>query len=117
MKVIDPENIETKEVKDNPLFEGKVQAKFLVGKDIAKALGMGIITFDPGARNVFHTHTSEQILYVLEGEGIVATENEEVVVKPGMLVHIPEGEKHWHGATKKSSFTHISIAPPHKTDF
>ena len=117
MKVINPDSIETKEVQDNPLFEGEVKVKFLVGKDIAEELGMGIITFSPGARNVFHTHTSEQILYVTEGKGIVATEDEEVVVTPGMLVYIPAGEKHWHGAVKDSSFTHFSIAPPHKTEF
>lgn len=117
MKVINPDNIEIREVKDNPLFQGKVEAQFLVGKDVAKDLGMGIITFAPGARNVFHTHTSEQILYVLEGEGIVATEDEEVVLGPGMLAYIPAGEKHWHGATKDSSFKHISISPPHKTEF
>jgi quercetin dioxygenase-like cupin family protein len=40
-----------------------------------------------------------------------------VTVTPGMAVYIPAGEKHWHGATKKSSFSHLSIAPPHKTKF
>ena len=117
MNVIDPKKIESKEVKDNPLFVGKVTAKFFFGPDVAKDLGMGLITFAPGARNVFHTHTAGQILYVTEGEGVVATEKEQVTLKPGMAVYIPAGEKHWHGATKKSSFSHLSIAPPHKTDF
>ncbi len=117
MKVIDPGNIAAREIKNNPLFVGKVFARFLVGEETAKDIGMGVITFGPGARNVLHSHTSGQILYVTEGKGIVATEDEEVVVTPGTVVYIPAGEKHWHGATEDSSFSHISIAPPHKTEF
>jgi quercetin dioxygenase-like cupin family protein len=117
MKVINPAKIEAKEIKDNPLFIGKVTAKFFIGPDDAGDLGMGLITFAPGARNKLHTHTAGQILYATGGEGIVATEKEEISMTPGMAVYIPSGEKHWHGATKKSSFSHLSIAPPHKTDF
>lgn len=117
MKIINPASIEAKEVKNNPLFVGKVAAKFFIGPETAPDLGIGLITFSPGARNVFHTHTTGQILYVTEGEGIVATEKEEVTITPGMVVYIPAGEKHWHGATKKSSFAHLSVAPPHKTEF
>jgi quercetin dioxygenase-like cupin family protein len=117
MKVINPANIEYKEVKDNPLFVGKVFARFLIGEETARDIGMGLITFAPGARNILHTHTTGQILYATEGEGIVATEKEEVTLTPGMAVYIPAGERHWHGATANSSFSHISIAPPHKTEF
>ena len=117
MKVVNPADVEIKEVKDNPLFVGKVSAQFFFGPDVAKDLGMGEMTFAPGARSVFHTHTAGQIIYVTKGKGIVATEKEEVTVTPGMSIYIPAGEKHWHGATKNSSFSHLSIAPPHKTDF
>ena len=79
-------------------------------------LSLALITFSPGARNKFHTHTTEQVLYVTDGKGIIATENEETVITPGMLAYIPAGEKHWHGAIEDSSFSHISITPPHKTE-
>jgi len=69
------------------------------------------VNFSPGAVNVFHTHTSDQILYVTEGKGIVATENEEVTVTPGTIIFIPAGERHWHGATKETAFSHIFISP------
>ena len=32
------------------------------------------------------------------------------VIKPGDMVWIPPGDKHWHGATGTSSMTHIAIA-------
>ena len=118
MKVVKSNDVETKDLSGEPLFTGgMVQAKFLIGTETAKELGLAVIAFDAGAKNVFHTHTTEQILYVTEGKGIVATENEEIVVTPGMAIYFPAGEKHWHGATDESSFTHIAIAPPHKTEF
>ena len=115
MKIINPSDIESKENKNNPFFIGKVSAKFIITQNDAPDITLGLVTFAPGARNVFHTHTAGQILYALEGEGIVATEKEEFKLKPGMVAYIPAGEKHWHGAAKNSSFSHLSILPPSKT--
>ncbi|MFH1381389.1 MAG: cupin domain-containing protein [Chloroflexota bacterium] len=118
MKIIKGNDIQAREVTNEPLFTGgKVLSTPLIGPETSKEIGVGVVTFSPGARNVFHTHTTEQLLYVTAGKGIVATEKEEIVVTPGMLIHFPAGEKHWHGATKDSSFTHITIAPPHQTNF
>ncbi len=60
-----------------------------------------------GIRNKFHAHDAEQVLIVTEGRGIVATEDKESVVAVGDVVLIPAGEKHWHGATEDSEFSHI----------
>ncbi|MFC1990580.1 cupin domain-containing protein [Chloroflexota bacterium] len=99
------------------LFEGEV-TKQQLADDSVKEFRASLISFSKGARNVFHTHTNEQILYVTEGKGIVATEKEEQVVTPGTIIFIPAGESHWHGATKDSAFAHISITPPgQKTSF
>ena len=118
MQVIKVDTAQTRDLTNDSLMTGgAVQGIFLIGPDMAKELGFGIIKFAPGARTKFHTHTSEQILYCMEGKGIVATENEEVVVTAGTVVYFPVGENHWHGATKDSSFAHVTIAPPHKTNY
>jgi len=97
-------------------FVGDVKVRPLVNPSVgAEKLSMGLVKFPPGARTKFHTHTHEQVLYVIEGKGILATEKEENVVEPGTLVFVPIGENHWHGATKDSSFTHISITSPGET--
>jgi quercetin dioxygenase-like cupin family protein len=117
MKVIKIDDVEANETgEDNPLFTGgTVYAKFAINEKTAKDIHVGLITFSPGSRNVYHSHSSEQILYVTEGKGIVATEDEEVVVTPGTLIYFPPGEKHWHGATKDTSFAHIAIiGQPHE---
>ncbi|KPK22969.1 MAG: hypothetical protein AMJ70_04585 [Dehalococcoidia bacterium SG8_51_3] len=99
------------------MFEGKVYRLPLIDNQIAKEISVTMIKFDSGARNVFHTHTGEQVLYVTEGKGIVANEDEEYVVTQGTAIYIPPGERHWHGATEDSSFSHLSILRPGETKF
>ncbi|RJQ49009.1 MAG: cupin domain-containing protein [Desulfobacteraceae bacterium] len=70
---------------------------------------MSVINFGRGVRNKFHVHQSDQILIVTAGKGIVATEKEQRVVSTGDVILFPKGEKHWHGATEDSEFSHIYI--------
>jgi quercetin dioxygenase-like cupin family protein len=118
MKVINIKKVETKDLSKEPLFTGgKVTGQRLIGPDIDKSLDILLIQFAAGATNVFHTHNTAQILYATEGAGIVATEKEEIILKPGMIAYIPAGENHRHGATKDSAFTHLSVSLPHNTVF
>jgi len=92
----------------NPLFTGEeVSAQPLApeGGDF----NMSIVNFGMGVRNKFHTHESDQILIVTQGKGIVATEQEQREVSVGDIIVFPAGEKHWHGATNDSDFSHIYI--------
>lgn len=115
MKVIKVNDVE-KEEAASKLFEGKVYRQPLA--KMSKELRISMITFSPGARNVFHTHANEQVLYVTDGKGIVATEKEEHIVTPGTIIFIPAGERHWHGATKDAPFSHLSIiVAPGETSF
>jgi quercetin dioxygenase-like cupin family protein len=68
-----------------------------------------LVRFAAGARNKLHTHSTEQILVVTEGRGIIATKDQEHIVTPGMIAFISPGEQHWHGATSDSPFAHLSI--------
>lgn len=72
--------------------------------------GALLATFCPGSKLRFHTHSVEQILFVTDGKGIIATKDKEYVVTPGMIVFIPAGEEHWHGAAKDSIFTHLAFS-------
>jgi quercetin dioxygenase-like cupin family protein len=49
------------------------------------------------------------VLFVTSGKGIVATEQEQVEIQPGDIIHIPAGEKHWHGAAQDSEMSHLAI--------
>ena len=70
---------------------------------------MSVVNFGRGVRNKFHVHESDQILIVTAGSGFVATEQEQRMVSVGDIILLPAGEKHWHGATEDSDFSHIYI--------
>ncbi|MFN8525659.1 MAG: cupin domain-containing protein [Chloroflexota bacterium] len=74
-----------------------------------QSVNFGIVSFSAGSRNKFHSHTSDQILIVTEGTGVVATEKEEATVNAGDVILIPAGENHWHGAPGSTPMTHITI--------
>jgi len=80
------------------------------GSDPAR-VGGAIVTFEPGARTAWHTHPLGQTLIVTFGCGWVQREGgPKEEIRPGDVVWIPAGEKHWHGATITSGMTHIAIA-------
>ena len=75
----------------------------------ARAFGASV-TFEPGARTAWHTHPLGQILIVTAGCGRVQRwggASEEI--RPGDVVWIPPGEKHWHGAAATTAMTHVAI--------
>lgn len=115
MKVVKTSDIKAQE-STSQIFRGKVSIQGIIGES-GDELRVAVVNFSPSAVNVFHTHTFNQILYVTEGTGIVATESEEVTVTPGTFIFIPAGERHWHGATKDATFSHIAIMPPGETSF
>ena len=115
MKVMKTSDIEAS-ARDSKLFKGHVTAQTVLDTE-QSPLRANLINFDRGAVNVFHVHDFDQILYVTQGEGIIATEHEEIRIRPGDFVVIPAGEKHWHGATPDSPMSHIAISVRGKTTF
>lgn len=68
------------------------------------------VTFEPGARTLWHTHPLGQNLIVTGGCGRVQRWGGPVEeIRPGDVVWIPPGEKHWHGAGPKTAMTHIAV--------
>ena len=108
MYIVNQKNV-TKKPLNTPLFTGSdVTIQQLIPDD-AGEFDMSIVNFGNGVRNKFHTHENDQILIVTEGTGYVATEKERCRVEVGDVVLFPAGEKHWHGATEDSVFSHIYI--------
>jgi 4-carboxymuconolactone decarboxylase len=69
------------------------------------------VTFEPGARTAWHSHPLGQTLIVTSGVGRVQRWGDPVdEIRPGDVVWIPAGQKHWHGASPTKSMSHIAIA-------
>jgi quercetin dioxygenase-like cupin family protein len=74
-------------------------------------VGGATVTFEPGARSAWHTHPLGQTLIVTAGVGLVQYWNGPVqLIRPGDMVWIPPGVKHWHGASARTGMSHIAIA-------
>ena len=73
---------------------------------------IGRVTFEKGARTVWHTHPGEQILLFLEGKGRVGLDGQPVMnTSVGDIVHIPPNTRHWHGAhpQEETYMRHLAI--------
>lgn len=75
------------------------------------------VTFEPGCRNNWHVHHATsgggQLLICVDGEGWYQEEGKEAQsLKPGDVITIPAGVKHWHGAKAHSWFSHLAVECP-----
>lgn len=90
----------TGNVRIDPLFEAPAPARVFCAS----------VTFEPGARTAWHTHPLGQTLIVTAGCGRVQSWGGPIEeIRPGDVVWIAPGEKHWHGAAPTTAMTHIAI--------
>lgn len=67
---------------------------------------------EPGVVTHWHSHPRGQLLFVLEGAGLVQHDGSEVIeVRAGDAVWFAAGERHWHGASPTSPFSYVSVQP------
>lgn len=90
-------------------------AKYFIGNSYLaqmgdKSGGLMNVTFEPRCRNNWHIHhKSVQVLVCVAGRGWYVEEGKEPVeMRPGTVIAIPAGAKHWHGAAKDSWFQHLT---------
>lgn len=116
---------ESDDIKHGGIFglgeENKAYEKYFVGKSYLKLLSnpkdpiaISNVTFEPGCRNNWHKHNAKkgggQVLICVDGYGYYQEEGKEAInLKPGDIVEIKPGVKHWHGARKDSWFSHLAF--------
>jgi quercetin dioxygenase-like cupin family protein len=92
-------------------FTGTVRIDARFTTDAPARTGGATVTFEPGARTAWHTHPLGQTLIVTAGVGSVQEWGKPTQeIRPGDIVWIPPGVKHWHGAKPDVAMTHIAIA-------
>jgi quercetin dioxygenase-like cupin family protein len=111
MKVIKANQV-PKEKIESPLFTPGVATMQSFFKAPESDVELFNVNFGKGVRNKFHAHTTDQIIIITSGKGWVATEKEKIPVEPGDVVLFSAGEKHWHGATEDSEFSHLFVRQP-----
>lgn len=101
---------------DNPIFTGSVSIQEIVNDALGEILRVTAVTFENGAVNRPHRHTTDQVLIAASGAGFVAADDERHAMRPGDVVFIPAGARHWHGAEEGETFTHLAILTPGHTE-
>jgi quercetin dioxygenase-like cupin family protein len=95
-----PADYFTGSVRIDPLFDAQAPAR----------AGSAWVTFEPSARTAWHSHPAGQRLVVTAGLGWVQQWGGRTQeIRPGDVVWIPPGAKHWHGATPTTAMSHIAI--------
>ena len=100
----------------NAIFVGSVSTQEVVNEALAEILRVTAVTFEDGAINRPHRHTTDQVLIATSGRGFVATDVDHHPLEPGDVAFVPAGTRHWHGATPDSTFTHLAILTPGHTE-
>lgn len=96
---------------DSSTFNGEAWLAPLIDNTDAD-LAASNVTFAPGVRNNWHTHSIGQILLCTSGIGYYQERGKAArQLLPGDTVDIPAGVEHWHGAAPGNSFSHIAIMP------
>jgi quercetin dioxygenase-like cupin family protein len=91
-------------------FTGTVLQDPIIVAEMPARLVVNRVSFEPGARTNWHTHPLGQTLYVISGVGRVQTKGGPMrEIRPGDVVWIPPGEKHWHGGAPTTSMTHLAM--------
>lgn len=89
-------------------------AKYFIGQSYLAVLdsvsGLCNVTFEPCCRNNWHIHhNAVQVLVCVSGRGWYQEWGKEPVeLTPGMVVTVPAGTKHWHGAAADSWMQHLA---------
>lgn len=68
------------------------------------------VTFEPGCRNNWHSHTGGQVLIVVGGKGYYQERGKTArQLLPGDVVEIAPNVVHWHGAAPDSWLSHLAV--------
>ncbi len=114
-------NSKTKEELTFPLgASNDAYAQYFSGQSYLAPLAGGYhnVTFAPGCRNNWHIHHGAvQVLVCVCGHGWYQEWGKPAVeLKPGVVIEVPEGVKHWHGAAKDSWMQHLYLHKDEQAD-
>ena len=91
------------------IFAGRVQSTPLEAPSVALGVTGFLVSFLPGAHTRLHTHSADQVLIVVGGQGYVGDPEHPELVQKGDVVRIPAGLPHVHGAGADLGFKHIAL--------
>jgi len=112
MKKYDEDKLQAEGYKPAPAeyFTGKAWLKSYVVPDENTNCVVSDVLFEPGTRNNWHTHASNQVLVVREGICYYQEAGKPIQqYSSGSAINVLPGIKHWHGAAPDGVMIHTAI--------
>ena len=104
-----------KHVKDVPAQAVKAgiltSIQVLISAQEGPNFAMRRFVMEPGGGMPKHTNTVEHEQYVLQGYAVVGIGDEQLEVKAGDVVFIPEGVPHWYQNIGMENFVFLCVIP------
>jgi quercetin dioxygenase-like cupin family protein len=113
MQIVDFKNVKAEEVREQG--SKGVTIKWLISqKDGAPNFAMRIFEVEPGGFTPYHKHSWEHEVFILQGRGILVTEEKNLPLKKDDAVFVPPDEKHQFKNDSDEKFTFICVVPVEK---
>jgi len=110
MKILDYKEVKAEPVTDEGAHGATI--RWLISqKENAPNFAMRFFELEPGGATPLHQHSWEHEVFILEGDGAVWNNGEEVGVKPGTAVFVPPNEKHSFRNPGKGILKFLCIIP------
>ncbi len=110
MKILHYEDIKPTRVEEEKT-KG-VTVRWLISKeDGAENFAMRFFEIDPGGNTPLHSHKHEHEVFIIEGEGAVWRNGDEIPIKPGTAVFVPPKESHCFINNSQKKLKFICLIP------
>ena len=113
MKIDHYKNIELEKITD-PKTKGVTKRVLISPKDGAPNFTMRMFHVEPGGYTFHHSHDFEHEVFIVEGKGLVISENGSTPVEKGFSVLIEPGEIHQIKNTGETELTFLCLIPNQK---
>ncbi|KPL02079.1 MAG: cupin [candidate division Zixibacteria bacterium SM1_73] len=113
MKIINFKNVEVEEVEE-PGSKGVTIRWLITQKDGAPNFAMRLFEVEPGGFTPYHKHSWEHEVFILQGKGILVTEEKNRPLKKDDAVLVPPDENHQFKNDSDENFVFICLIPIEK---
>lgn len=112
MKVFRYEDIRAEDANEGA---SKLKVRWLITKETgAENFAMRLFEVEPGGYSPLHSHPWEHEAYILEGEGIVVSEDRKTEFRMGNVIFVAPNEKHQFKNIGEKTLKFLCIIPMHK---
>jgi quercetin dioxygenase-like cupin family protein len=112
LKVFHYQNVEAKNADEGA---SKLKVRWLITKEMgAPNFAMRLFEIEPKGHSPFHSHAWEHEVFILEGEGVIVSNEGDKKFKTGDAVFVLPNEKHQFKNNGKKTLKFLCLVPIQK---